>query len=248
LEPEETSKIGEVSFSQPVCTAVQIAIVDLLQEWGVTPEATIGHSSGELAAAYAAKLITAEDAIISAYLRGVHATLTQASGAMMAVAISVEDAEKLLSENGFSSTDAVVACINSPNSVTLSGKSEPMDVLHKMLKQREILCKKLPTGGKAYHSPSMKEVGSGYSEAIVEATARSRSGIVALSNGDQTMPMPVMISSVTLAHLQPGDINGSYWQKNLESPVLFHAAMAKLLGLTFGPDKRHVDCVIEIGV
>lgn len=214
----------------------------------MTPEATIGHSSGELAAAYAAKLITAEDAMISAYLRGVHATLTQASGTMMAVALSVEDAEKILFENGVSSTDAVVACINSPSSVTLSGKSEPMDALHKMLKQREILCKKLPTGGKAYHSPSMKEVGSGYSEAIVEATARSTSRIVDLSNGDQKMPMPVMISSVTLAHLQPGDIRGSYWQKNLESPVLFHAAMAKLLGLTFGPDKRHVNCVIEIGV
>lgn len=227
---------------------MQIAIVDLLHEWGVTPEATIGHSSGELAAAYAAKLITAEDAIISAYLRGVHATLTQAPGAMMAVALGAEDAEKLLFESGVSSTDAVVACINSPNSVTLSGKSEPMDLLHKICKQREILCKKLPTGGKAYHSPSMKEVGSGYSEAIVEATARSRSGIVALSNGDQTTPMPVMISSVTLAHLQPGDVNGSYWQKNLESPVLFHGAMTKLLGLTFGPDKRHVDCVIEIGV
>lgn len=212
------------------------------------PEATIGHSSGELAAAYAARLITAEDAIISAYLRGVHATLTQAPGTMMAVALSAEDAEKLLVENGISSTDAVVACINSPNSVTLSGKPEPMDALHKLLKQREILCKKLPTGGKAYHSPSMKEVGSGYSEAIAEATTRSRSGIVALANDDQKMSMPVMISSVTLAHLQPGDIDGSYWQKNLESPVLFHPAMAKLLGLKLGPDERHVDCVIEIGV
>ncbi|OQE84225.1 hypothetical protein PENNAL_c0027G02236 [Penicillium nalgiovense] len=247
LEPVETSKIGEVSFSQPICTAIQISIVNLLREWGVKPEATIGHSSGELAAAYAAKLITAEDAIIAAYLRGVHATLTQAPGTMIAVALSASEAEKILAENDISPDDAVIACINSPESVTLSGKSEPMDVIHGILKQRSILCKRLPTGGKAYHSPSMKEVGSGYSEAILEATARSSNGALALANGGDKGPRPVMVSSVTLEQLQPGDINGSYWQKNLESPVLFDPAMKHLLGLQFGPEERHVDCLIEIG-
>lgn len=62
------------------------------------------------------------------------------------------------------------------------------------------------------------------------------------------MSMPVMISSVTLAHLRPEDIDGNYWRKNMDSPVLFHGAMTKLLGLKFGPDERHVDLVIEIGV
>ncbi|KAF9888920.1 hypothetical protein FE257_008089 [Aspergillus nanangensis] len=247
LEPAETSKIGEVSFSQPICTAIQIAIVDLLQEWGVRPEATIGHSSGELAAAYAAKLITAEDAIIAAYLRGVHATLTQAPGTMMAVALGEAEIEAILAENKISSADAVVACVNSPESITLSGKSDPMDAIHKLLKQRSILCKKLSTGGKAYHSPSMKEVGSGYSEAILEATARSTNGAVALINGGHEDTRPVMVSSVTLGTLKSGDIDGGYWQRNLESPVLFDAAMKKLLGLRFGPEERHVDCLIEIG-
>ena len=55
---------------------------------GAKPEATIGHSSGELAAAYAANLITAEDAIIAAYLRGVHAALTQTPGTMIDVALT----------------------------------------------------------------------------------------------------------------------------------------------------------------
>lgn len=248
LAPAETSKIGEVSFSQPICTAIQIAIIDLLREWGVKPEATIGHSSGELAAAYAAKLITAEDAIIAAYLRGVHATLTQAPGTMMAVALGAREAEKLLNDNGISSADAVVACVNSPESITLSGKPEPIDAIYKLLKQRSILCKKLATGGKAYHSSSMKEVGSGYSKAILEATARSSSGVMALKNGDHEESKPVMVSSVTLARLQPGDIDGSYWQKNLESPVLFDPAMKHLLGLKFGIEERHLDCLIEIGV
>ena len=123
-----------------------------------------------------------------------------------------------------------------------------MNGIHGILKQRSILCKRLPTGGKAYHSPSMKEVGSGYSEAILEATARSSNGVLALENGVGKEQRPVMVSSVTVKQLQPGDINGSYWQKNLERPVLFDPAMKHLLGLQFGPEERHVDCLIEIGV
>ena len=167
---------------------------------------------------------------------------------MLAVALSASEAEKILTENDISPDDAVIACINSPESVTLSGKSEPMDVLHGILKQRSILCKRLHTGGKAYHSPSMREVGPGYSEAILEATARSSNGALALLNGGNKGQRPVMVSSVTLEQLQPGDIDGNYWQKNLESPVLFDPAMKHLLNLQFGPEDRHVDCLIEIGV
>ncbi|KAL4909695.1 hypothetical protein BDW74DRAFT_186214 [Aspergillus multicolor] len=249
LEPAETSRIGKVSFSQPICTAIQIAIVDLLQEWGVKPQATVGHSSGELAAAYAAQLITAEEAIIAAYLRGVHATLTQAPGAMMAVAMGAHEAEEFLAENEIPAADVVVACVNSPQSVTLSGKTEPIDKLHRILKEQAVLCKKLPTGGKAYHSPSMKEVGSAYSEAILEASSRPYDGgaVRPIAPAFEGTERPVMISSVTLAHLQPGDIDGTYWQTNLENPVLFDPAMKELLSLKFGPEDRHVDTVIEIG-
>ncbi|KAL4804624.1 hypothetical protein BDV18DRAFT_165984 [Aspergillus unguis] len=243
LEPAATSKISDVSFSQPICTAIQIALVDLLNEWGITPQAVVGHSSGELAAAYAAKLISSEEAIIAAYLRGVHATLTQAPGAMMAVAMGASEAETFLAEQGVPAGDVVVACVNSPQSITLSGKTEPIDKLHRALKEKSVLCKKLSTGGKAYHSPSMKEVGSGYSEAILEASSRANGHTPVLEQSER----PVMVSSVTLSHLQPEDINGSYWQTNLESPVLFDPAMKQLLSLKSGPEDRHVDCVVEIG-
>ncbi|KAK2877267.1 Type I Iterative PKS [Arthroderma sp. PD_2] len=280
LEPAETSQIGDVAFSQPICTAIQIALVDLLREWGVNPVATIGHSSGELAAAYAARLISAEDAIIAAYLRGVHATLTQEPGTMMAVAMGAADAESLLAQQGITPEEACVACINSPESVTLSGKPQPISMLYDVLKSRSVLCKKLLTGGKAYHSPSMRSVGSGYNDAIMEATEKSKgvNGYKQRPNGynhgsDFTVngasngvhqsvavsrsavqelkadsePRPAMISSVTMEALEPSDISGSYWQKNLESPVLFGPALTHLLGLKFGREDRLVDCLIEIG-
>lgn len=263
-----------------MCTAIQIAVVDLLREWGVNPVATIGHSSGEIAAAYAAGLISAENAIISAYLRGMHATLVQEPGAMMAVAMGVLDAEDLLAEQDISPEDVCVACINSHKSVTLSGKLQPIDNLHSVLKGRSVLCKKLATGGKAYHSPSMRSVGLGYSDAIREAaempngingtkqlpnghgsaapfnptpcgtnisTAQSHSAVTRRHKVDGSS-RPMMISSVTLEPLQLSDISGEYWQRNLESPVLFDPALKYLLELTFGPEDRYVDCLIEIGV
>lgn len=254
--------------------------MDLLREWGVNPVATIGHSSGELAAAYAAGLISAENAIIAAYLRGVHATLTQEPGAMMAVAMGVLDAENLLAELDIPPEDVCVACINSHKSVTLSGKLQPINNLHSVLKARSVLCKKLATGGKAYHSPSMRSVGLGYSDAIREAVEIPNGingtkqqpnghGLVAAvnstpcsTNKSTVQPhsaatrrhkvdgssRPVMISSVILEPLQPSDISGAYWQRNLESPVLFDPALKYLLELTFGPEDRYVDCLIEIGV
>ncbi|DAA79192.1 TPA_exp: Uncharacterized protein A8136_2977 [Trichophyton benhamiae CBS 112371] len=237
LEPEETSRIGDVAFSQPVCTAIQIALVDLLREWGVNPVATIGHSSGELAAAYAAGLISAENAIIAAYLRGVHATLTQEPGAMMAVAMGVLDAENLLAELDIPPEDVCVACINSHKSVTLSGKLQPINNLHSVLKARSVLCKKLATGGKAYHSPSMS---------TNKSTVQPHSAATRRHKVDGSS-RPVMISSVILEPLQPSDISGAYWQRNLESPVLFDPALKYLLELTFGPEDRYVDCLIEIG-
>lgn len=62
--------MDEAEFSQPLCTALQVALVDLLMSWKVTAGAVVGHSSGEIAAAYAAKAIDAEDAWRVAYYRG----------------------------------------------------------------------------------------------------------------------------------------------------------------------------------
>ncbi|TGO54401.1 hypothetical protein BELL_1519g00010 [Botrytis elliptica] len=70
MEPAVTSKINDVEISQPVCTAVQTALVELLRLWNVTPVACIGHSSGKIASSYTANLITAGEAFISGFYRG----------------------------------------------------------------------------------------------------------------------------------------------------------------------------------
>ncbi|THC94688.1 hypothetical protein EYZ11_005833 [Aspergillus tanneri] len=64
------SRINEVSISQPCCTAVQLALVDLLREWNIYPQIVCGHSSGEIAAAYAAGFLSSLDALRIAFYRG----------------------------------------------------------------------------------------------------------------------------------------------------------------------------------
>ncbi|PSN58550.1 hypothetical protein BS50DRAFT_474663, partial [Corynespora cassiicola Philippines] len=66
----ETTRVNKAVYCQPLCTALQIALVDLLDSWGVTPHSVTGHSSGEIAAAYAAGSLSLEDAMLVAYERG----------------------------------------------------------------------------------------------------------------------------------------------------------------------------------
>lgn len=126
-KPKETSQIYKSSFSQPLCTALQLGLVKLWQSWGVTPTAVMGHSSGEIGAAFAAGYISLRDAIIIAYYRGLFlgsdapvASLGP-KGAMCAVGLSDFDSQKLLeSYRG----RVALAAINSPSSCTLSGDDD----------------------------------------------------------------------------------------------------------------------------
>lgn len=99
LETKESSRLDQAEVSQPLCTALQIMLVIILRNANVTFDAVVGHSSGEVGAAYAAGIISASDAIRMAYYRGLHLHLGQGlggkQGAMMATSTTFEDAEEL---------------------------------------------------------------------------------------------------------------------------------------------------------
>lgn len=114
------SSVYKAEFAQPLCTAVQIALVNLLRSWGVSPATVVGHSSGEIAGAYACGAITASEAITAAYYRGFVAKQQSKVGGMAVVGLSRKMA------NMFLVSDVVIACENSPSSVTLSGDQEAL--------------------------------------------------------------------------------------------------------------------------
>ncbi|PGH14046.1 hypothetical protein AJ79_03316 [Helicocarpus griseus UAMH5409] len=211
LKPASESRLGEAELAQPLCTAVQVALVNLLRRLGVLPSAVVGHSSGEIAAGYAANAITADEAIIASYYRGLIAVKSPRLGAMAAVGIGRAEAALYL-ERG-----VVIACDNSPNNVTLSGDKEALEsVIQEIHKDdSKVFVRLLKTDGMAYHSHHMLPLGPTYEEHLSLVRAQA--------------PSIPFFSSVT-GKLASGIVLGpQYWRQNLESPVKFFPAVRELI-------------------
>jgi acyl transferase domain-containing protein len=121
--------------------------VNLLRRWGLRPDSVVGHSSGEIAAAYAAGAIPIRTAMILSYYRGQVTKLQTLPGAMAAVGIGKSDVLRYLAD------EVVVACDNSPQSTTLSGNPEALDrVLQQISREHpDTFCRRLRVPI-AYHS------------------------------------------------------------------------------------------------
>lgn len=215
MEPKETSRINEAEISQPVCTAVQIALVDLFAEWNIIPLATVGHSSGEIAAAYAAGRISAAQGIVAAFFRGYAVKHHAPVGAMLAVGLGRDEVCPYLGDS-----EVVIACENSPASVTLSGPIEAIHSVKARLDQNEVFCRELKTG-KAYHSPQMSAVSKAY-DALLDEWVRAQAAHLV----DRRRPRASWVSSVTGKEVIDDTIPTTYWSKNLRCRVLFDAAVS----------------------
>ncbi|KAK8061157.1 hypothetical protein PG997_015378 [Apiospora hydei] len=221
-EPEGSDVVHQVVRSQPLCTAVQIGLVRVLRSWGIEPAAVVGHSSGEIAAAYAAGLVNAGQAILAAYFRGYVVGLSKSRGTMAAVGLSSMEAEDLIAEKGIAHIS--VACVNAPKLVTLSGSTDAVDALIQLAQDRKIFCRRLETGGRAYHSPMMKEVGAQYESLLAPY----------FSDESRNKGREVeMFSTVHLNDHGPALLSADvylpkYWRENLEKPVQFLSAVRRM--------------------
>lgn len=221
---KEDSRINDAELAQPCCTAIQIALVDLLASWGVHPDLVCGHSSGEIAAAYAGGSLTAAEAIKVAYHRGksvYYIMLKKGArqGGMLAAGLSETDAQKYLSK--YSDHTINVACINSPTSVTLSGDVAAIEEVASRLEADGVFNRRLAVPV-AYHSSHMAVIEESYSAALEKLQPR------------QFKPSVRMVSSVTLDEVDGREMDGAYWVRNLLCPVRFSPALAKLLALKDG--------------
>lgn len=213
------SRIHEPQISQPACTAIQIALVKLLSSWNIKPIATLGHSSGEIAAAFAAGGLTLHDALAIAYHRGDAASKLKARqpnlrGAMLAIhdsASKVRDAICLLGLKA----NVCVACENSPQSTTASGDATAVDKLSTELDRQNISNKKLYVDI-AYHSAHMALLSADYAAAI--------EGVAPM------LPKDAIFYSSLHGGVMENDslLSASYWTENLTQPVLFSSALSAL--------------------
>lgn len=236
-EPD-TSRLSETAISQPLITAIQIILVCLLRKAGVELTAVVGHSSGEIAAAYAAGFLTAADAIRNAYYRGLFAKLAagpnKERGAMLAAGISLDEAKELCS-HPYYRYRAMVAASNSPTSVTLSGDIDAIESLKFHLDETKKFCRPLRVEA-GYHSHHMLPIVPVYVEAL------EKCGVEAImpESDDTRWWSSVHPSLAQVQFTKKLDIE--YWKDNMVQSVLFNQAVESAVTST-GP----FDIAIEVG-
>ncbi|KAJ4205641.1 hypothetical protein NW767_003703 [Fusarium falciforme] len=232
FKDEGESRISDPRIAQPATTALQVALVELLDSFLITPNCVVGHSSGEVAAAYASGALTKEAAWEVAYYRGVVASsinlkAPQLQGAMMVVGLSVLDVETHFRTSSY---QCEVACINSPRSTTLSGTRDCILRAKNDFSAKNIFCQILPVQV-AYHSSHMELVENEYKSALTLVTPREHLRGVR------------MFSSVTGAPIEGSGLGKHYWAENLVSPVNFLGAMESMLKL---PAEERPDAILEL--
>ena len=237
---KDGSRLSQPDISQPICSVLQIALVDELRAWGVIPSRVVGHSSGEIAAAYSIGALDHRDAIAAAYFRGVAATklLRETQGlklGMMAVGCSRDEADILVGQSKLNSGGkATVACVNSPSSVTLSGDVDSLERLRAVLDENKVFARRLNVE-MAYHSTHMNRVMDHYLSSIADIEPLSAH-----------VDRGTMVSSVTGFEISPEALGPYYWVRNLVSPVLFSDAVKELVSPDDG-DGNTIDLLIEVG-
>ncbi len=240
MRDANSTRVGDVAISQPATVSVQLCLVDLLESWGITPSAVTSHSSGEIAASYAAGALSFQEALGVAYFRGElawkHRDQGPGHGGMLAVGLSQEDVAPYLQDlkNG---QVVVVACVNSPRSVTLSGDLSGLNEVAARLAEKDIFSRllKVPL---AYHSHHMLPMAEEY--------AKQLQSILGAPASRSWKPQGIVYSSPTTGEVvQSAKVLGpSHWVRNLTSPVRFVEAVE---GMVWGPDGPRVDFLIEVG-
>lgn len=210
---EKESRIHQSEIAQSSSTALQIALVDLLASFGVKPATVIGHSSGEIAAAYAAGAISHRTALKISFGRSLLSTVCKqkvsSKGAMLSVGLGeIQVAPLLLETRG---GDVSLACVNSSLSTTVSGDESAILDLQSRLNDLGVFNRRLRVDT-AYHSHHMRRVAHHYlcSLGTIETKAIN----------DQV----TFISTVTGTQKNEG-FSSDYWVENLVSKVRFSDAL-----------------------
>jgi acyl transferase domain-containing protein/acyl carrier protein len=210
------SRLDEIDVLQPVLFAIQVGLTAVWQHLGVEPEAVIGHSMGEVAAAYAAGVLSLEDAARVIAVRSRLLRRLQGRGAMLAVEMTTVDAARLIAD---CFGEVSVAASNGPSWTVLSGDDSALDELTKKLTERDIYWRKIEVPVAA-HSAQVDEIGGELATAL--------QGIV--GQGGHTP----LYSTVTGQRCPGKEMGSRYWIENLRQPVLFGGAVERAIENGYG--------------
>ncbi|PTL76608.1 type I polyketide synthase [Vitiosangium sp. GDMCC 1.1324] len=208
---EEHSRLQQTEVTQPALFALQVALVALWESWGVVPDAVLGHSIGEVAAAHASGALGLEEAVRVVHHRGRLMQRATGKGRMVAVELPASELAPFLAGR---EQRLALAAVNDPSSCVLSGDPEAVDEVVALLERQGVTCRRLRVDY-AFHSPQM--------EPLQGELARALDG---LRPGPTTV---ALYSTVTGSRLAGEELGADYWARNIRAPVLFSDAVHRVL-------------------
>ena len=208
---QSISRLDEIDLVQPALFAIQVALAELWQSWGIKPDAVVGHSMGEVASAYVAGILSLEDAIKIVCCRSQQLKQLSGKGSMMVTELSPDQAKEVL--NGYDN-EIAIAVFNSPFSTVFSGDTETINKVKDSLDRQNLFCK-LVNVDVASHSPQIDRLRAELYKVLVGLDPQSAS-------------LPIY-STVAGAMGNDLNFNADYWIDNLRKPVLFSDAIGQLL-------------------
>lgn len=211
FSPEADNRMAETEVAQPANFALQVALTTWLAAHGVTPDAVVGHSAGEPAAAWAAGALTLEDAVKVVSARSRWQQTTTGQGCMLAVGLGEAMALAEIAAVGDASLS--LAAINSPSAVTVVGCTEATAALQARLEAGgnfvRVLQVRVP-----YHSAYMDPLCEPLQAELRDLTPHKAR-------------VPLW-STVSGERIDGTELDAAYWWKNVRQPVRFEAATRAL--------------------
>ena len=209
MKSEDRAHIDRTAIAQPAICALQIGLVELWKSWGIVPTRVVGHSVGEVAAAYCAGALSLEDTVRVIYHRSRLQDTTAGHGRMLAAGITPREAREMIGDLG----DRIhITAINSPGLVTLGGDTVPLELIGARLEREGRFMRWLKVNY-AFHTHQMDPI---------------REELLASLASIQPQAGHIPFLSTVTGGLFPGEqLDATYWWHNVRRPVLFEPAITK---------------------
>jgi acyl transferase domain-containing protein/NADPH:quinone reductase-like Zn-dependent oxidoreductase len=236
MKDEESSRVDEASLCMPICVSLQLCLVKLLESWNIKASAVVSHSGGEAAAAYVAGALTFSEAVAIPYYRFAlsekYDDTIMTQGSMLAVGLGAEEVAPYLEL--LSAGKAVVACINSPSSVTVSGDDIAINEIEQRCAGAGVFARKLKVNA-AYHSHHMLPMADGYLKRLKSVIAPKKGSASVVYGSPVTGNIVKDLSS----------LDASNFVRNLLQPVLFSSALQSVCSVSLADGGIHT--LVELG-
>ncbi|WP_411292638.1 type I polyketide synthase, partial [Streptomyces sp. EAG2] len=204
--------LDRVDVVQPATWAVMVSLAELWRAHGVTPDAVIGHSQGEIAAAVVSGALTLDDGarVVALRSQAIGRVLAGAGG-MMSVQVSAAEAEQYLTPHGGAVS---VAAVNGPRSVVLAGTPEALDALQAEFAARDLRARRIAVDY-ASHTAQVERIEAELLDMLAPVAPRAA-----------RVPFH---STVTGTALDTTGMDAAYWYRNLRQTVRFEDGVRALL-------------------